>query len=178
MTPLAQRILCRIILFTVVVESPDASTFDVAYVMYPAFCSRMLVSKSSVIVPYGNPPISSSAFRKVILYGIIHTELSSDSAFICQQRGHLYIKFFTMLIANKINLFITRFANRYPVSTAEELHIYDVLKNPVDVPHIAAQDSLPDTIIRNIILLVSRKYLFSLQVFTLYLISFFIWYNR
>ena len=65
MTPLAQRILCRIILFTVVVESPDASTFDVAYVMYPALCSRMLVSKSSVIVPYGNPPISSSAFLEI-----------------------------------------------------------------------------------------------------------------
>ena len=49
--------------------------------------------------------------------------------------------------------------------------IHDILQNEIDVLHIAAENSLSDSMIGNIILLIGGKDLLSLQIFPLYLIE-------
>ena len=47
--------------------------------------------------------------------------------------------------------------------------IHDILQNEIDVPHITTENSLADTVVGNIILLIGGKDLFVLQVLPLYL---------
>ena len=113
----------------------------------------------------------NNVLREVVADAVIRAELTVDRFFRCQQVSDLNIQLFAALVAYKINFLIARSANGHFIAPAQQFQIHDILQNEIDVPHIAAEDRLADSVIGNIILLVGGKDLFALQVLPLYLIE-------
>ena len=91
-------------------------------------------------------------------------KLTVDRFFRCQQISDLNIQLFAALVAYKINFLIACSADSHLVTPAQQFQIHDILQNEIDVPHIAAENSLADAVIGNIILLIGGKDLFALQI--------------
>ena len=113
----------------------------------------------------------NNVLREVVADAIIRAELAVDCFFRCQKISDLNIQLFAALVTYKINFLIARPADSHLIAPAQQLQIDDVFQNEVDVPHIAAEDRLADSVIGNIILLVGGKDLFALQVLPLHLIE-------
>ena len=113
----------------------------------------------------------NNILREVVTNVIIRTKFTVDRFFRCQQVSDLNIQLFAALVAYKINFLIARSANGHFIAPAQQFQIHDILQNEIDVPHIATENGLADTMIGNIILLVGGKDLFALQIFPLHLIK-------
>ena len=85
--------------------------------------------------------------------------------------GNLNIQFFSTLVTYKVDLLVSGSPDCHFVVPAQQLQKHDVLQNEVDVTHIAYENSLPDAVVGNVILLIGGKDLLSLQVLTLDLIE-------
>ena len=104
----------------------------------------------------------NNVFREVVADAVIRTKLTVDRFFQCQQISDLNVQLFAALVAYKINFLIARSADSHFIASAQQFQIHDIFQNEIDVPHIAAEDRLADSVIGNIILLVGGKYLFAL----------------
>ena len=113
----------------------------------------------------------NNVLREVVADAVIRTKLTVDRFFRCQQISDLNIQLFAALVAYKINFLIACSADSHFIAPAQQFQIHDILQNEIDIPHIAAENSLADTVIGNIILLIGGKDLFALQVLPLYLIK-------
>lgn len=85
-----------------------------------------------------------------------------------RQPGHTV---FSTLVTYKVDLLVSGSPDCHFVVPAQQLQKHDVLQNEVDVTHIAAENSLPDAVVGNVILLIGGKDLLSLQVLPLDLIE-------
>ena len=83
----------------------------------------------------------------------------------------MYIQLFAVLVTYKINLFIARLTNCNCVSPAQQFHKHNIFEDQVNISHIAAKNSFTNTVICDIILFISGKNLFTLQLLSLYLIE-------
>jgi hypothetical protein len=86
-------------------------------------------------------------FGKVILYAVIRAEFAFYGFFRGEQIRNLNIQLFIAFFADEIDLSLAGFANRDFVSSAQQLQKNDILKNQIDVAHIAAIDSLAKTVV-------------------------------
>ena len=113
----------------------------------------------------------NNILREVVADIIIRAKLTADRFLRCQQISDLNIQLFAALVTYEINFLIARSADSYFIAPAQQFQIHDIFQNEIDVPHIAAENSLADAVIGNIILLIGGKYLLSLQIFPLHLIE-------
>ena len=112
-----------------------------------------------------------NVLREVVADVIIRTKLAVDCFFRRQQVSDLNIQLFAALVSYKIDFLIACSADSHFIAPAQQLQIHDILQNEIDVPRIAAENSLADTMIGNIILLIGREYLFALQILPFHLIE-------
>ena len=113
----------------------------------------------------------NNVLGEVIADRVIRAELATDRFFRRQQVSDLNIQLFAALVTYKINFLIAHSADSHFITPAQQLKIDDVFQNEIDVPHIAAENSLADAVVGNIILLFGGKDLFALQVLPLHLIE-------
>ena len=113
----------------------------------------------------------NNVLREVIADVVIRAELAVDRFVGGEQIAHLNVQLFTAPVAYKINFLIAHSADSHFIAPAQQLQIHDILQNEIDVPHVAAENSLADAVIGNIVLLIGGKDLFALQVLPLHLIE-------
>ena len=99
--------------------------------------------------------------REVVTNVIIRSKLTSNSFLRCQQIDNLNIKLLSTLVAYKVDLLVPASANSYLIAPAQQFKVGDVLKDEIDIPCIAAKDSLTDAVVRNIVFLIGSENLFA-----------------
>ena len=107
----------------------------------------------------------NNVLGEVVEDTVIRAKLAADGFFRRQQVSDLNIQLFAALIAYEINFLIARSADSHFIAPAQQFQIHDILQNEIDVPHVAAENSLADAMVGNIILLIGGKDLFALQIF-------------
>ena len=108
---------------------------------------------------------------EIVLDAIVCTELPFHRIFRGQQVCYLHIEFFSSFFAYKVNFFFSCSAYCDNITPSQQFHVDNVFEDQVDVLHVPAEHSLPNAVIRNIILFVGGQYLLALQVLALYLIE-------
>ena len=112
-----------------------------------------------------------NVLREVVADVIIRTKLAVDCFFRRQQVSDLNIQLFAALVSYKIDFLIACSADSHFIAPAQQFQIHDILQNEIDIPRIAAENSLANAVIGNIILLIGRENLFALQILPLHLIE-------
>ena len=92
--------------------------------------------------------------RVIVQDAVVCAELAPDRFLGGKQIAHLNVQLLTLLVTHKVDLLVTGSSDCHIVIAAQKLKIDDVLQNEIDVAHIAAEDSLTDAVVGNVILLV------------------------
>ena len=101
-------------------------------------------------------------FGEVVGDGRIDAEFPADGLFRRQKISHLYIDLLPSFFADKIHLQIAGLPDGDGVAPPQHLQTDNILQNQVDVPHIAAENRLPDAVVGDVVLLVGREDLLTL----------------
>ena len=96
----------------------------------------------------------NNVLREVVADAIIRAELAVDCFFRCQKISDLNIQLFAALVSYKIDFLIACSADSHFIAPAHQFQIHDILQNEIDIPRIAAENSLANAVIGNIILLI------------------------
>ena len=95
-----------------------------------------------------------NVLREVVADVIIRTKLAVDCFFRRQQVSDLNIQLFAAIVSYKIDFLIASSADSHFIAPAQQFQIHDILQNEIDIPRIAAENSLANAVIGNIILLI------------------------
>ena len=109
--------------------------------------------------------------REVVTDGIISSKLPGNGFLRCKEVRHLNIQLLSALVAHEVDLFVSGSANGHFVASSQQFQIDNVLKDEVDVLCVSPEHRFADAVVGNVVFLVGRENLLSLQVFALYLMS-------
>ena len=103
--------------------------------------------------------IGKSSYFDTLYFTVVSIEFRLSNFFICP-----YPVSYTHLDVYKrqINPFIPCLTYGNMITPTQSFQINHILKNKIDILHIAAKDGLTDTMIRNVVFFVRRKDLFPL----------------
>ncbi len=100
----------------------------------------------------------------VIFYSIICSEFMPDRFLRGKQIDHLNIELLPLLFGNKINCFFSCFANGNFLAPAQPLHKTNILKNEIDIFPIPAENSVPDSVVSNVVFFIDSEDFLPLQI--------------
>ena len=100
----------------------------------------------------------NNVLGEVVSNVIIRAKLTVNRFFRRQQVSDLNIQLFAALVSYKIDFLIACSADSHFIAPAHQFQIHDILQNEIDIPRIAAENSLANAVIGNIILLIGREY--------------------
>lgn len=103
-------------------------------------------------------------FGEVVPDAVICPKLSRHGLLRSEQIRNLHVELFSPLVAHKVDLLVPCSSHGDGIASAQQFQIHDILKNPVDIPRVAAENRFTNAMVGNVVLLVGSKYLLAVQV--------------